>query len=145
MDFSNKSEYALLAMLEIASHYREGNPLQIRYISAQQNIPDRYLEQLLAELRRGGLLRSERGAKGGYRLARSPKEITVMDVMVCIEGIDIQATGSKTGAETSNRATISDVWNEVRQSAFAVLQSHTLQDLLDKVKSRRQLNMMYYI
>lgn len=145
MDFSNKSEYALLAMLELASHYREGNPLQIRYIAAQQHIPDRYLEQLLAELRRGGLIQSERGAKGGYRLARSPKAITVMHVVTCIEGIDTQATHSRSGAETSDRAAIFEVWNEVRQAAFATLQGYTLQDLLDKAVSRRQLNSMYYI
>jgi Rrf2 family protein len=145
MDFSNKSEYALLAMLELAAHYRDGDSLQIRYISAQQNIPDRYLEQLLADLRRGGLLHSERGAKGGYRLARSPKDITIMDVIACMEEIDLQPTGSKTGDETVDRAAISEIWNEVRQSAFAVLQNYTLQDLLDKAAARQQLNTMYYI
>ena len=56
MELSCKSEYAILALLELASHYQKGEPLQIRQIAAQQNIPDRYLEQLLATLRRGRLV-----------------------------------------------------------------------------------------
>ncbi|HLO86656.1 MAG TPA: Rrf2 family transcriptional regulator, partial [Nostocaceae cyanobacterium] len=54
MELSCKSEYAILALLEMATHYESGEPMQIRQIAAQQNIPDRYLEQLLATLRRGG-------------------------------------------------------------------------------------------
>ena len=81
VELSCKSEYALLALIELATHYSSGEPLQIRQIAAQQNIPDRYLEQLLATLRRYGLVRSQRGAKGGYLLAREPWKITLLEVV----------------------------------------------------------------
>lgn len=64
MDLSCKSEYALLALIELSAYHASGEPLQIRQISAKQSIPDRYLEQLLATLRRAGLIKSQRGARG---------------------------------------------------------------------------------
>jgi Rrf2 family protein len=145
MELSNKTEYALLAMLELTAHYSAGEPLQIRQIAALQNIPDRYLEQLLAELRRCSLIRSERGAKGGYLLARDPRKITVLDVVTCMEGTSAQATDKATGSEADSRAAILEFWQEAKQSANAVLQNYTLQDLLEKIESRKQLSTMYYI
>ncbi|HEY9826719.1 MAG TPA: Rrf2 family transcriptional regulator, partial [Stenomitos sp.] len=88
MELSSKSEYALLALMALADRFQGNDPLQIRQIAARQDIPDRYLEQLLATLRRSGLVRSQRGAKGGYMLAREPWQITVLEVIRCIEGYD---------------------------------------------------------
>jgi Rrf2 family protein len=85
VEISCKTEYAILALIELAAHYDQGEPLQIRFIAAQQNIPDRYLEQLLATLRRGGVIRSQRGAKGGYLLAREPWKITLLEILNCLE------------------------------------------------------------
>jgi Rrf2 family protein len=144
MELSSKSEYGLLAMLELASCYDKGEPAQIRHIAAQQNIPDRYLEQLLATLRRGGLIRSERGAKGGYFLARKPWEVTVLDVIICMQGTDFQKS-EKSAPEDDGRGVIAQVWQESRQAANEVLQKYTLQDLLEKREARRQLDVMYYI
>lgn len=144
VDLSCKSEYALLALLELSPHYGTGEPLQIRQIAAQQNIPDRYLEQLLATLRRAGLVKSQRGARGGYLLARDPWKITLFDVVSCIEGFDNQNDGEKT-PETSEALIIHDVWGEVRQAAEAVLQKYTLQDLVDKRNAKQQVDIMYYI
>src|SRR5918998_936906 len=96
VELSCKSEYAILALLELADCYDEGEPLQIRQIAAQQNIPDRYLEQLLATMRRCGLIRSQRGAKGGYILAREPWKITLLDVINCLEGSDSQPSKGDT-------------------------------------------------
>lgn len=145
MELSNKSEYALLAMLELAAHYHKNEPMQIRQIALQQDIPDRYLEQLLAALRRSGLIRSERGAKGGYFLSRDPRKITVLDIVNCMEGIDGQRTRSSGSSKTAARAEIIEIWQEARQAADAVLQSCTLQDLLDKQNAQRQRSVMYYI
>jgi Rrf2 family protein len=88
VELSCKSEYAILALLEMASDYQSGEPQQIRQIAAKQNIPDRYLEQLLATLRRGGIVKSQRGSKGGYLLAREPWKITIFEVLGCLEGLD---------------------------------------------------------
>ena len=145
MELSCKNEYALLALIELASHYAGGEPLQIRQISAQQRIPDRYLEQLLATLRRGGLVRSQRGAKGGYVLAREPWKINLLEVMMCLEGADAEPPEPEAKPQTVENAVIYEVWNEANLAARSVLRQCTLQDLCDKRDARRQLDIMYYI
>jgi Rrf2 family protein len=145
VELSCKNEYAISALIELASHYDSGEPLQIRQISAQQNIPDRYLEQLLATLRRCGLVRSQRGARGGYVLAREPWKITLLEVMTCLEGTDAQASDSGCLPKTAEGAVIHDVWKAAHHAANAVLQQHTLKDLCEKRDARRQLDIMYYI
>ncbi|NEQ30281.1 MAG: Rrf2 family transcriptional regulator [Leptolyngbya sp. SIO4C5] len=144
MELTCKSEYALMALLELSAHYSSGEPLQIRQIANQQNIPDRYLEQLLATLRRAGLVRSQRGAKGGYLLTREPWQITLHEVICCIEGLDAQAE-PETTPKTAEGAVVCEVWQEARQAAEAILQKYTLQDLVDKRNAKRQLDLMYYI
>ncbi len=145
VELSCKTEYALLALLELTNHYSSGEPLQIRQIAAEQNIPDRYLEQLLATLRRGGLVRSQRGAKGGYVLAREPWKISLLEVVNCIEGQDAQTTDARRDTKTVEGMVIWEVWQEAGQAADAVLQKQTLQDLADKREARRRLDIMYYI
>lgn len=145
MELSCKSEYALLALLELATHYNEAEPLQIRQIAAQQNIPDRYLEQLLAQLRRGGILRSQRGAKGGYILAREPWKITLLEVFVCLEGLETKLSEDDSKPKTIEGGVIQEIWHEARQAANLVLQNYSLKDLCEQRDARRQLDIMYYI
>lgn len=145
MDLSCKSEYAILALLELATSYQSGEPLQIRQIAAQQDIPDRYLEQLLATLRRGGLVKSQRGAKGGYVLAREPWKIPLLDVFSCLEGLDAAVPELGSTAKTIERSVIQEVWQEACQAANLVLQKYTLQDLCEQRTARRQVDIMYYI
>ncbi|MBD3884003.1 Rrf2 family transcriptional regulator [Phormidium tenue FACHB-886] len=144
MELSNKTEYALLAMLSLAVHYNDDEPLQIRQIAVEQNIPNRYLDQLLAELRRGGLIRSERGAKGGYWLAQAPEKTTVLSILNCIEGADWQDTESKGDVNASEKGVILKIWQEAKQAARVVLQKYTLQDLVEK-REAWQRPIMYYI
>ncbi|MEO1353285.1 MAG: Rrf2 family transcriptional regulator [Cyanobacteria bacterium J06635_15] len=145
MELSCKSEYALLALIELSASHGSGEPMQIRYIAAQQNIPDRYLEQLLATLRRAGLVRSQRGAKGGYLLTRDPWQITLFDIVSCIEGFDAQTEPEKKNPQTPEGKVICETWQEVRQAAEAVLQRYTLQDLVERRNAKRQVDIMYYI
>jgi len=146
VELSCKSEYAILALLELATHYQKGEPLQIRQIAAQQNIPDRYLEQLLATLRRGGLVKSQRGSKGGYFLTREPGKITLFDVFVCVEGLDkLKNTQQETEPKTSDSAVVEDIWEEARQAANSVLKNYTLVDLCQKRDSQKHVDIMYYI
>lgn len=141
MDLSLKSEYALLALLELAACYAKGEPLQIKEIAQCQNIPDRYLEQLLATLRRHGLVKSQRGARGGYLLAREPRTIHVLDIIQCIEG---QEEPAATATGTLESDLIRGVWQEARRTAEQVLKSYTLQSLCE-LRERRQSTVMYYI
>ena len=145
MQLSCKTEYALLALLELTAHYNDGEPRQIRQIAAQQNIPDRYLEQLLAILRRGGLVRSQRGAKGGYLLDREPWKITLLEVVACIEGLDIRKRQENATAKTMESEVVREVWQEACDGYFSVLQKYNLQDLCDRRNAKQQFNIMYYI
>lgn len=129
----------------MAARYKENEPLQIRQIAARQNIPDRYLEQLLASLRRYGLIRSQRGAKGGYLLAREPRKITLLEIMDCIEGLDAQASENLCDGETVEKVVVREAWQEAHQAARSILKKYTLQDLCERRDSRQQLNIMYYI
>jgi Rrf2 family transcriptional regulator, cysteine metabolism repressor len=145
LELSCKSEYALLALMALADQFQGNEPLQIRQIAAQQNIPDRYLEQLLATLRRSGLVRSQRGAKGGYLLAREPWQITVLEVMTCIEGHDITASTENKATRTTEKRVIDTVWQNACETLRTVLQNHTLQDLCDRRDIQQQSELMYYI
>ncbi|MCP4970220.1 MAG: Rrf2 family transcriptional regulator [Arcobacter sp.] len=81
---STKGVYGLTAMYELSKHQKE-SPMQIKEISSNANIPQNYLEQLLSKLRRAELVKSIRGAKGGYVLAREPKDILVKDILIALE------------------------------------------------------------
>ncbi len=143
MELSCKSEYALLALMDLASHYSRGEPVQIRKIATDKNIPDRYLEQLLAILRRAGLVRAQRGAKGGYLLARAARQISLFEIVNCLEGFD--KTDPKPQNSLLEGIVIDELWQEVNQAAQAVLRCYTLQDLIDRTQAKRELDLMYYI
>lgn len=144
VELSCKSEYALLALIELSLHYSKGEPLRICQIAAEQKIPDRYLEQLLATLRRNGFVKSQRGAKGGYLLTREPWKITLLDIISCIEGFEAKAKEVKS-PETTEGAVVGEVWQQARLASERVLESYTLQDLVDKRNARQQMDLMYYI
>ncbi len=91
---STKGVYGLTAMYELSKH-QEDTPMQIKDISANANIPQNYLEQLLSKLRRAELVKSIRGARGGYVLARSAKEIKIVDILIALED-DIKIIDVKT-------------------------------------------------
>ncbi len=90
---STKGVYGLTAMYELSKH-QEDTPMQIKEISANANIPQNYLEQLLSKLRRAGLVTSIRGARGGYTLAKTPEEIKVVDILIALED-DIKIVDAK--------------------------------------------------
>ena len=91
---STKGVYGLTAMYELSKH-QEDTPMQIKEISANSNIPQNYLEQLLSKLRRAELVKSIRGARGGYVLARDPSEIKIVDILIALED-DIKIVDMKT-------------------------------------------------
>ena len=91
---STKGVYGLTAMYELSKH-QEDTPMQIKEISANANIPQNYLEQLLSKLRRAELVKSIRGARGGYVLARDPSEIKIVDILIALED-DIKIVDMKT-------------------------------------------------
>ncbi len=144
VELSCKSEYALLALLALSLNYEKGEPLQIRQIAAQQNIPDRYLEQLLATLRRAGFVKSQRGAKGGYLLAQAPWSVLVLDIVNCIEGLENKDNASD-AVLTTERQVVRGLWENAQSAAQEVLAAHTLQDLVEQRNAKHRVDLMYYI
>ncbi len=144
MELSCKTKYALLALLELAAYHQKQEPLQIRQIAEKQEISDRYLEQLLATLRRGGLVKSQRGAKGGYLLAREPWQITLLDVVDCLEGLE----GSNLECpliNTAEKAVVEEIWQVIDENIKAQLQKHNLQTLSEQRNNKQRTDLMYYI
>jgi Rrf2 family protein len=146
VELSLKSEYAILALLELASHHGREQPLQIKQIAALQNIPDRYLEQLLASLKRHGLVKSQRGARGGYILARDPWHISVLDIIYSVEGADPFLARKPEGQTVSPAlCAVLEVWQSAQKAAEAVLMNCSLKDLCEMAKQRSSHSVMYYI
>jgi Rrf2 family transcriptional regulator, cysteine metabolism repressor len=144
VELSLKTEYSILALIELASNYGTDQPLQIRQIASQQKIPDRYLEQLLAALRRHGFVKSQRGAKGGYVLGREPRQISVLEVILCVEGAE---SNSQQGKELPPPGTsvVRELWQASQAKAAEVLGACSIKDLCDRELQRRLSATMYYI
>lgn len=145
MELSSRVEYALLALLELAIPYRKDSPLTVNEIAAFQEIPERYLDQILNVLRRAGFVQSLRGAKGGYLLAKEPGQINLLEVVVALDG-DSSRKGQKVSeSETIEKTVVLEIWREVRHASLSVLEKYTLQDLSEQRDDRKQVNPMYYI
>ena len=140
MNLSAKTEYACLAMLELAKEYDSGEPLQLRCIAAEQGIPARFLVQILLQLKGASLVASTRGAAGGYRLARPPQEITLADVIDVMEG-DERPTSNAAQASPLVRALLA-FRRELGDHLRDRLEAETLADL---VASATQREPMYFI
>ncbi len=89
MRISAKAEYACLAVIDLAQRRLENRPVPIREIAEAQGIPETFLTQILLKLKGAGLVLSTRGSAGGYRLARSPEEISLQDVLTVVDGCDL--------------------------------------------------------
>lgn len=143
LELSSKVEYAVLALIELASHPKNKAPLTMGEITAKQTIPERYLEQILTSLRRRGVVQSQRGARGGFVLAREPWQITLLEIVILVEGERAEKESSDFGTE--ERILIREIWYETNAAAKEVLSRYTLQDLCQKRDARKQQNPMYYI
>ncbi len=151
MRLSTRGEYGVKAMIDLALHYGEG-PIALKSVAERQLISEHYLEQLIASLRKAGLVTSVRGAQGGYELARPPGEITVGDVVRVLEGpiapvecVDESLEGSNCIQSESCVTRI--VWKRLRDSIAQVLDSTTLADLSEEARKMqaREAPPMYYI
>jgi Rrf2 family protein len=130
MRISIKIDYALRAMAELAASEDE-RPVKAEYIAGEQDIPLKFLLAILGELRRGRLVRSQRGQSGGYTLARSPAEITLADVMRAVEGplANVHDDSLREIEYQGAAAGLVDVWKAVRTSLRSVLETTTVADL----------------
>ena len=131
---SRKTLFAIEAVLDIAYHAGPG-PVQSREISRRQGIPRRYLEQVLQNLVRAGVLTGVRGPRGGYRLARERRRITLADIVRVI--LDMEARDDPSEAEDGSPLGIEVVrplWREMADDCIAQLEQITIQDLCDRAR-----------
>jgi Rrf2 family protein len=121
------------ALLDLALNYREDEPVLMRDIAARQDLPEKYLEQILIPLRNAGLVRSVRGAKGGYMLARSSSEITLLEIVeACIGDLTMVDCTENPGycSRVDSCATFV-VWKELTEAIRGSLENKTLAGLVD--------------
>ena len=142
MNIPAKTEYACIAVLELATSYGSGQPVRIRTIADRHGIPSRFLVQILLQLKSAGIVSSTRGAAGGYRLIRDPGEISLHDVMSVVDGPPADFS-LNSGRETAASSVLSEAWNEVVHVEREMLSRLTFAELLER--SRGLAEHMYYI
>lgn len=139
MRLSTKGEYASRAMLELARNY-DRRPLHIRDISRLQSIPQRFLEQILLQLKRAGYLRSRKGPDGGYYLSKPPGEITVAEVIRVMDGplapIDCVSVTAHEVCPHEKSCSLMWLWKDVRDAVAEILEATTLSDLVNRPAAR---------
>lgn len=147
MRLSAKTEYASIAVLELARNWGSEEPVRIRSICAAHRVPSRFLVQILLQLKGAGIVTSTRGASGGYQLARPPAEITLDDVFRVMEGPDeliTAITADLAGAGQSRSVVVLlDAWRRVATAETEALQAVTFAELVER--SRATVESMYYI
>lgn len=138
MKISTKGRYALRLMLDLAMNMN-GQPVRVKEISVRQDISDKYLEQIISVLTKGGFVISARGPQGGYRLAKEPKDYTVGSILRLIEGklcpVACLETEENTCERKSGCITL-PLWEKLDEAINNVVDNVTLQDLIDWDKEK---------
>ena len=149
MKISAKSEYACVAMMELAANYAERQPTRIKTIADAHGISQRFLVQILLQLKNWGLVASVRGAAGGYQLARTPEKISLADILSAIEDrtptTRPEGKRPQDGAADSSAAarTLAAIWKEIQAEEQRLLERVSLAELLRR--SRRESDLSYQI
>ncbi len=143
MRVSAKAEYACLAVLELAAHHGEPQPLTVKAIAEAHGIPQRYLVQILLQLKGAGYVNSTRGAAGGYQLSLPPEELSLADVMTAIDGPFPARHEPAASPRSPGTQAVCSVWNEVMAAEKSMLEEVTYAELVRRL--RHPVQNMYYI
>ncbi|MGE5264874.1 MAG: RrF2 family transcriptional regulator [Acidobacteriota bacterium] len=128
MRVSSRGEYGLRALYDLAEHYTEG-PIPSADIARRQHIPPNYLNQLLIVLRRSGIIHSERGRRGGHRLARPPQKITLSEAVHVLDGSTAPVDCVDDVTTCDEHCAYCYIWREVKEVTESVLGKKTLADV----------------
>jgi len=133
MKLSTKARYGTRAMLDLAPHYGQGLIL-VKDIARRQQISELYSEHLLMLLKAAGMVRSIRGARGGYTLAVPPSQISVSDIVQALEGsvAPVDCVDDPEVCPQADMCVPRDFWTEMKKAVNGVLESTTLQDLVQR-------------
>ncbi len=137
MHLSTRSRYGTRAMLELALNGKK-QTVNLKDIAEKQQISVRYLGHLFVILKSANLVRSVRGARGGYRLAKHPSQIRLSEIVRTLEGTlsPSECVDDPHVCPRSSFCVASEIWTEMRRSVECVLESYTLQDLVDRHRAR---------
>ena len=139
MKFGVGVDYSLKALVMMAERYPSSQPIRIEEIAASQGIPETYLRRLLIDLKRGGIVLSQKGPSGGYFLARHPSKITMAEVVQIIEGdfvpVECLEEGANSPCRNDESCAMREVWREVRDAVLAILGRTTLESLAQRRKA----------
>ena len=132
-------------MLELASHYGEG-PIELKEIAKRESISLKYLEQVIIPFRSAGLVKSVRGSKGGYSLAKSPSEIFLSDLVEILEGpVNLtECLRDPKICQKSASCVTRDIWKEVSEAIYRIFHSITLEEMVNRRKDKDGLNLPMY-
>ena len=149
MKISTRGRYGLEALLDMAIH-SDGTHMNIRSIADRQEIPEKYLEQIFSTLKKNGVIRSIRGASGGYLLAEAPDKITVRQILNALEGplspVDCVACDQKTDCMRYDVCVTRIFWRKMMEELNRVTDAVTLEDLVKCYETEnRGKNLEYYI
>ena len=133
MRITAKADYAVRAAVELAASAADGRPIKGEQLARSQGIPQNFLENILTELRRAGIVRTRRGADGGYQLAQPPDDVTVADVLRAVEGplAAVQGVRPDQLAYEGAAQKLPEVWVALRASLRDVLEHVTLADIAE--------------
>lgn len=147
MNISMKSRYAVRALTELArrEEAEPGRPVRLGDLADRRDMPLQFLEQVFAALRRAGVVRSRRGAAGGYALAKPASEITVLDVVAALDGIPSPAECTQGLCDQIEGCGAAAVWIEAQMAIERVLSGTTIGDLLAREEALRARAPMYQI
>src|SRR5437870_3698881 len=143
MKLSVRGEYTLRALLVLGLNYQRGI-VRIQAIADQQNIPKRFLEQILNELKSAGVVESKRGVAGGYRLGRPPEKVTLAEVIRHVDGALAPVSCvserfyEKCSCPDESKCGIRSVMKEVRDAIVNILESVTIEQLCERVRQLDQ-------
>jgi Rrf2 family protein len=147
MNISMKSRYAVRALTELArcEQIKPGKPVRLADIADSRDMPLQFLEQVFASLRRHGVVRSRRGASGGYSLARPSAQVTVLDVVAALDGVPTPAECTQGLCEQVDDCGAASIWIEAQRALEGVLGGTTIADLLGREEAMRDRAPMYHI
>lgn len=146
MRITYRGDYALKTVLDLALHYRN-SPVTIHDLAKRADIPIKFLEQILLDLKRGGFVESRRGKVGGYLLAREPSEIKLGEVIRFVDGPiePIACTEKKySGCNDLYKCVFRKIWQEVSSATSDIVDNITFEDLANQVKLKQEAP-AYYI
>ena len=146
MKLSTRGRYGVRLMLELALHYGEG-PVLLRNIAKRQGISEKYLWHLINPLKSMGLIKSIRGAHGGYVLGKEPAEINLRDILRILEGslCLVDCVENPSSCDRSDTCITRDIWSETSKNISQTLESVTLEKMVDKQKHRGEGALSYSI